>query len=31
VTNVWEVKVEIENEDKLALIAKWIGRDYVGE
>ena len=31
VTNVWEVKVEIENEDKPALIAKWIGRDYVGE
>ena len=31
VTNVWEVKVEIENEDKPALIAKSIGRDYVGE
>ena len=31
VTNVWKVKVEIENEDKPALIAKWIGRDYVGE
>ncbi|MGB1731831.1 MAG: MaoC family dehydratase [Paracoccaceae bacterium] len=31
VTNIWEVKVEIENEDKPALIAKWIGRDYVGE
>ena len=31
VTNVWEVKVEIENEDKPALIAKWIGRDYMGE
>jgi acyl dehydratase len=31
VTNVWEVKVEIENEEKPALIAKWIGRDYVGE
>jgi acyl dehydratase len=31
VTNVWEVKVEIENEDKPALIAKWIGRDYVEE
>ena len=31
VTNVWEVKVEIENEDKPALIAKWIGRDYMGD
>jgi hypothetical protein len=28
VTNIWDITVEIEGQERPALIAEWIGRQY---